>query len=113
MSSIMIPKMTNKGFGKLVRLIFLKKLENEWGSYESLRGYLYKFSNWKKVLTLYSRLNNNNVWWYGVSKLYLSKWDDKISISLLMRDGYRCDYVMLDPIESIKLLNKSRSYHCQ
>ena len=52
-------KLSKQEYGKLVRQKFLSVIREEWGNYSSLRGYLYRFKNGKKVLTVYSSLNND------------------------------------------------------
>lgn len=98
-------KLTKQELGKLVRQKFLSVIKEEWGDYKSLKGYLYKFSNGKKILTVYSSLNNDR-WWFGVSELYWSNWDDDTYLAILMRDGKRCEFVLLNPSVSKKLLGK-------
>lgn len=62
-------KLSGRDYGFLARQHFLRMIKQVWGEYESLNLFLYKFSNGKKALTLFSSLNSNNIWWYGVSEL--------------------------------------------
>lgn len=99
-------KVSGREFGKFAREKLLHNLEQEWGNYEQLAGVsFFKFNNGTKALTLYSSLNDN-VWFYGVSKQYWENWDDNTHMFFLLGDGSRCDYLHLNPKESIKLLEK-------
>lgn len=98
-------ELTSREYGVLCRKIFVKYFENKWGSYELLGGSSYKFSNERKVFIFYSNLNHDR-WWFGVSKKYWGNWDDQTNMALLMREENKCSSVMLNPIDSKKLLNR-------
>lgn len=98
-------KLSDRDVGKLVRHKFLSYIKEEWGNYKSLKGYLYEFGNGNKVVTVYSKFNGDR-WFYGVSKLYWSNWDENTYLAILMRDGKNCCYVLLNPTVSKKLLDK-------
>ena len=84
----------------------MRKFEKTWGNYEQLAGIsFFKFSNGNKFLTLYSSLNNDR-WFYGVSEQYWQNWDGKTYMVLLLGDGRKCDYVILNPKESQDLLKR-------
>ena len=83
--------LTKQQYGKLVRQKFFDAIKLEWGDYESIKWHLYKFSNGKKVVTLYSSLNRDR-WWYGVTKNYWKNWADKTDMVLLMGDSKKCTY---------------------
>ena len=100
------PKLTAQQYGKLVRQEFLNFIESEWGVYKPVEGYLYSFANNKKILTLYSKFLNNDRWWYGVPERNWTKLDENTYLALLMRDEMICDFVLLNPRESEKLLNR-------
>lgn len=99
-------KITGREFGKFAREQLLRKFEGTWGNYKQLAGIsLFKFSNGNKFLTLYSSLNNDR-WFYGVSGKYWENWDEKTYMVLLLGDGSKCDYVILNPKESQALLRR-------
>ncbi len=99
-------KITGREFGKFAREQLLRKFEGTWGNYEQLAGIsLFKFSNGNKFLTLYSSLNNDR-WFYGVSEQYWQNWDEKTYMVLLLGDGKKCDYAILNPKESQDLLRR-------
>jgi hypothetical protein len=100
-----VHKLTKQEIGKLVRQKFLSLIKQEWGDYKSLKGYLYRFENGNKILTVYSSLNNDR-WWFGVSELYWSNWDENTYLAILMRDEKKCECVLLNPRVSQKLLDK-------
>jgi hypothetical protein len=66
---------------------------------------LFEFSDGNKFLTLYSSLNNDR-WFYGISGKYWENWDEKTYMVLLLGDGSKCDYVILNPKESQALLKR-------
>ena len=99
-------KITGREFGKFAREQLLRKFEGIWGSYKQLAGIsLFKFSNGNKFLTLYSSLNYDR-WFYGVSEQYWGNWDEETYMVLLLGDGSKCDYVILNPKESQELLRR-------
>ncbi len=98
-------ELTGREYGVLCRQKFARYFENKWGSYELLRGSSYKFSNGRKVFTFFSSLNDA-IWWFGVSKKYWKNWDDQTYMALIMREEIKCSTVMLNPINSKKLLNR-------
>jgi len=96
----MADKLTGRDFGKFAREQLLRKFEGIWGKYQQLIGYsLFKFSNGNKFLTLYSSLNHDR-WFYGLSEQYWKNWDEKTYLVLLLGDGEKCGYVILNPKES-------------
>jgi hypothetical protein len=102
--------LSKRQHGALVRKEFLKLLKTKWGDYESIKGYLYSFSNGQKLLTLYSNLNHDR-WFYGVSNVYWINWDRKTHMCLLMRDGKLCSFIHLSPELSLKLLRMIKPAH--
>ena len=100
----MTAELTGREYGVLCRQKFAKYFENKWGSYELLGGSSYKFSNGRKVFTFFSSLNDAN-WWFGVLEEYWKNWDDQTYMALLMREEIKCFTVMLNSINSKKLLN--------
>ncbi|MDD4073441.1 MAG: hypothetical protein PHY78_13880 [Desulfobacterales bacterium] len=102
----MAKKTTGREFGKFAREQLLRKFESTWGNYKQLAGIsLFKFSNGIKCLTLYSSLNNDR-WFYGVSGKYWENWDEKTYMVLLLGNGSKCYYVILNPKESQDLLRR-------
>lgn len=91
--------------GSLCRKKFVKYFENKWGKYQSLGNSSYKFSSGQKVFIFYSNLNYDR-WWFGVSKKYWGNWDEHTNMVLLMREGKKCSYVILNSTDSKKLLNR-------
>lgn len=99
-------KITGREFGKFAREHLLRKFERTWGNYKQMAGIsLFKFSNGNKFVTLYSSLNNDR-WFYGLSEQYWKNWDEKTYMVLLLGDGSKCDYVILNPKESQDLLER-------
>ncbi len=97
-------KLSRQDYGVLCRRKFVKHFEKKWGSYEVLRKTLFEFSNGRKVLTPFASLSYNR-WWFGISKQYWKNWDNQTYMALLMREGNKCDFVLLNPTESLELLN--------
>jgi len=97
--------LTGREYGVLCRQKFAEYFEDKWGSYKLLGGSSYKFSNGRTVLTFFSSLNNA-IWWFGVSKKYWKNLDDQTYVALIMREEIKCSTVILNPIDSKKLLNR-------
>jgi hypothetical protein len=97
--------LTKRDYGKLCRKLLILDISKMFGDLSTEGSWFKSSINESKILVLYSDLNNDR-WFYGIIEKYWRNWDQTSYIALLMRDGNRCSYVLINPKESIDLISR-------
>jgi hypothetical protein len=81
---------------------------NFWGGRFVLNGITLIFERkggFTFVIALYSSIDAQGLWWYGLQERHWSKWTEGSYLAFLMKDADGVSVVVLDPIESTRLLD--------
>ena len=93
--------------GRLCRKALKKHLGPKWGNFDLMKSWLIQTEGKDKILSLYSSKDKTaDKWFYGIIQKDWQRWDNNSYLSLLMRDGSHCSFVLLTPDESKKLLDR-------
>lgn len=95
---------SDKQYAKWCRETLIDHLEKDWGKL-ILKGYWILANDGMKFLAICASLSEDR-FWYGVTHHDWQNWDDNCYLIFLMRDGEQVSYVMMDPVDSRKLLDK-------
>jgi hypothetical protein len=98
--------LTPHEYGKICRVAFIKDLPESWGELIQRGSWILSRNANEKILTRYSKLHNNDNWWFGINENDWCDWDSKCWLTLIMRDGVERSYLMLNPTESKILIDK-------
>jgi hypothetical protein len=98
-------QISTRDYGKLCRNAVKKHLNETWGKLNVEGSWLKSQKNNNKILTIYSNLHNDK-WFYGIMQDYWNNWDYDKYLSIIMRDGNYCSYILLSPDEVIYFLSR-------